>query len=184
MKIRVTTIILFLIMPGVVCPAAAQNSVKDSTENYLQAFTEKISQVTIANKISNIQDLRRIEQHGSDEETADLLRTLRNPFTSQLPLPAPEPETVTLIPRPTSVPTGEQRPTSADPVAAKAETPVELSKPTFKISGIVWNTNRPQAIIEGKILDVGAQIENWTIVAIGRNGVRVKCQNYEYILGP
>ena len=59
-----------------------------------------------------------------------------------------------------------------------------LPKPEFKISGIVWNSERPQAIIEGRVLEVGDKIEDWSISNIDQRGVEIIYLDYKYILTP
>lgn len=45
--------------------------------------------------------------------------------------------------------------------------------PAINISGLVWNTNRPQAIIDGHIVEVGDIVSGVKIVDIQKSGITV-----------
>ena len=53
-------------------------------------------------------------------------------------------------------------------------TETEIPLPTLAITGIVWNTDRPQAIINGQVADVGDNFQNATVVAIRKNEIDVQ----------
>jgi type II secretory pathway component PulC len=78
--------------------------------------------------------------------------------------------------------------TTETPTIISQQTPVVeevvLPKPDYKISGIVWNTDRPQAIIEGRIVDIGDSIEQWRIIGISRGGVEVSFKNQKFLIEP
>jgi len=85
----------------------------------------------------------------------------RDPFKSWLPkkeIPAPVAEKTEETQAPQPVP------------QAKIE-PVQL--PAIEVSGIVWNTKRPQAIINETVVNIGDTIDNIKIVDIHQDGVDV-----------
>ena len=48
-----------------------------------------------------------------------------------------------------------------------------LPLPTLNIEGIVWNTNMPQAIVNGKVVRIGDTIEGVRIVKIEKQGITI-----------
>ena len=49
--------------------------------------------------------------------------------------------------------------------------------PNLNITGLIWNTDRPQAIVNGQVLDQGDTIENAEIIAIKKDGIDIKYQD-------
>jgi len=45
--------------------------------------------------------------------------------------------------------------------------------PKLEISGIVWNTPRPQAIINGQVVDIGDNLNEIKIVTIKKTGISI-----------
>ena len=62
------------------------------------------------------------------------------------------------------------------------EAPVK--PPNLNISGIVWNTNRPQAIINSYVVGIGDKIANVTIIDIIKSGVAIEFQGKRFIIHP
>jgi len=120
------------------------------------------------------------QQLSIDEEAADILKTLRNPFIPQLPqkeiiLPVtPTPQPPRILPTPVAQP-------SLAPQATITPIP---TKPEFKISGLIWDTDKPQAIVNDKIVTIGDTVELWLISNITREGVQVESSGYKYLLKP
>lgn len=56
--------------------------------------------------------------------------------------------------------------------------------PKFQVSGIVWNTDRPQAIVNNKVIAIGDQLENATIVSIDKSGIEISFQGVLFIVKP
>ncbi len=50
---------------------------------------------------------------------------------------------------------------------------VEIRPPLITISGLVWNTDRPQAIVNNEIVGIGDKINEWSIVAISEEGIEI-----------
>ena len=119
------------------------------------------------------------ENLGLDPETAELVRSLKNPFIPQLPHPEQaiegrtEQEEVPLPPEMT-----ENFPMGPEPL------PQKITKPSFTVSGLIWNSDLPQAILDGQIVTIGDLIKNWTIVNISKEGVEVTFKNFTYMIEP
>lgn len=60
----------------------------------------------------------------------------------------------------------------------------EINLPEVSISGVVWNTNRPQAIINGTVVNVGDQLTEITIVAIQKEQINVRYQGIDFTIIP
>ena len=104
------------------------------------------------------------------------LDSLRDPFTPQLPLPP-----VKEIPKPANPPrptaTGPDTVTPPPPAKKNPEPIVEKPlPPQIKISGLLWNTDQPQAIINDRIVNVGDEIEKWTIQKIDQGGIEISAR--------
>lgn len=83
---------------------------------------------------------------------------LRDPMTSLLPKP-PEPQAVTA-----------GGPGAAGPGMAPPEPP---KPPSVTVEGVIWGGVRPQALISGRVYEIGDTIEGARIVAIDEQGVKV-----------
>ncbi len=81
-------------------------------------------------------------------------RAYRNPFRGLLPV---KPEATTAV---------------AEPVAP----------PALAITGIVWSSKKPTAIIGGKLVGVGDIVNDAQIIGIEPGVVRVRYQNKEFLL--
>lgn len=80
-----------------------------------------------------------------------------NPFIPQIPQ--------AVKPKPFVAPKA-----SAEPPPANIETtPI----PQFIVAGIVWNSKKPQAIINEEVTAIGDQVSNWTVSEITEEGVRM-----------
>lgn len=104
--------------------------------------------------------------------------TKQNPFKPQLP----EEKKITSKPtRPTGRKTGTRKPTlTHKPTGSKRTTSVQEidqqapEKPSITLTGLVWNTDRPQAIANGIIVDVGDTIDDkFQVVSIRKTGIDV-----------
>ena len=54
----------------------------------------------------------------------------------------------------------------------------------FNISGIIWHSDRPQAIVNRKIIDVGDTLDNMKVVAIRKSGVVVTFRGQSLTIRP
>ena len=71
------------------------------------------------------------------------------------------------------------------PSKVKEQVKIEPPKPTIiapklEISGIVWNTERPQAIINGKVVAIGDKVSDSEIIAIDKTGVEILYQGQKF----
>jgi len=133
---------------------------------------------------------------GSPPEPVDdfevKLGSIKNPFKSQLPVEeepeedyeVPEAPKETLKPQqPASSGSGQPpeqpgipKPRPQEPANAPAtpvvQEPVLPPLPDITISGTVWNSDRPQAIINGYVVDVGSTISGILITDIQKNEIK------------
>lgn len=59
-----------------------------------------------------------------------------------------------------------------------------ITLPPLDINGLVWNTTRPQAIINGVVLDVGDSIFEITITSINKSLLEVTYQGANFKIVP
>ena len=104
------------------------------------------------------------------------LAIVSNPFKSKLPVKIIEPPKETVKPNLSS----DNKPKIERPKINKpVDTPVkpvvkqELPLPQLIISGIIWNTNRPQAIINNQVVDIGDEVFSTKIVSIQKSGIEL-----------
>lgn len=50
-------------------------------------------------------------------------------------------------------------------------------KPTFNVSGLIWNTKNPQAIIDNNIVTTGTKMQGWTIINISKDGILLESKD-------
>ncbi len=93
---------------------------------------------------------------------------VRNPFVSQLPLPQ-EPQEGSQ--KGALKVQGKEQPVPAPIILA------EKDLPSLKVTGLVWNSKRPQAIINGQVVSAGETIGDVKIVNIRPDGVDVLFQD-------
>ena len=118
-------------------------------------------------------------------DLASDLDSLKSPFTPKLPLPAaPGIETKPAAPGIETKPAAPEIKTKTEParpdikqpsLASPQPPPVKavVNLPTVTISGLVWDTDHPQAIVNDQIVSVGDKIENWSITAINEQGIEL-----------
>ena len=114
----------------------------------------------------------------SDDQTFSKLEsgliTVENPFESQLPkvekpqivIPDKPPKETTKEPAPNQA----KEQVSFEPIVNQ-QTIIEKPLPNVTINGIIWNSDRPQAIINGKITDIGDTISEIRITDIRKTGI-------------
>ena len=109
------------------------------------------------------------EDANQEEGLADMME-FRNPFTPQLP---------------------KKEITNAEitpPVIAKTqETPEinvsgEIAPPQLSIAGLVWDTDRPQAIVNSRVVGIGDTIDNSVITNIKKTGIDVLYQGKHFTI--
>lgn len=65
---------------------------------------------------------------------------------------------------------------------AAAATAVPVAPPAMAITGIVWGSQKPMAIINGRLVGIGDVVGDAEIVAVERGAVRVRVQGQEFVL--
>lgn len=103
--------------------------------------------------------------------------SIRNPFTSQLPeikVEKPvEPKKDVRASRRSERNQRPEQPTKQTPEPVKPEI---AETPTLQVSGLVWNSNRPQAIINGQVVGIGDTIQEVDIVGIRKDEIDIEFQ--------
>ena len=107
------------------------------------------------------------------------LSSVKNPFEPQLPKkpvvveqPAkPQVEHPRELP-PASVPA--RAPFEAPRVTNQLENQNKMNLSSLVVSGLIWNSDRPQAIINNQVVDVGDEISGFKIKAIKKTGIKVE----------
>lgn len=107
-------------------------------------------------------DAMKMEALPEEERVA---LSLKNPFLPQIPR-EPKIETPPQQQARTAAPSGA-------PQAPAQSLPKQLP-PQFVVSGLVWNTKRPQAIINGQIVSIGDRVNAWSVESISRDGIQVR----------
>lgn len=120
------------------------------------------------------------------EQLESKTHLIKNPFQSQLPEKEktpdiPKPEVRLNDPRgPVEDPRFSQQPKVA-PIVPKI---IEMPMPKLTINGIIWNSDRPQAIINDQIIDIGDTISEVTITGIQKGGIDVLFHGEKSTLTP
>jgi hypothetical protein len=126
-----------------------------------------------------------------------------NPFRPQLPQPKPPEEIAP--PEPVFLPESNSRtetdmynivpPLYPDPLTGSRpladiiledpKTPeILVIPPIFNIQGVIWQTNRPQAIINDQVVDVGDDFMESRIVSIEKTLIQIEYQGTLFNLTP
>ena len=66
--------------------------------------------------------------------------------------------------------------------AGAANVKSEIEALSFALEGLVWNTRRPQAIINGQVVEKGGKIENTEILDIQKEGVKMRYKGKDFFL--
>lgn len=100
--------------------------------------------------------------------------SVKNPFLNLLPK------------KQVVVPPAPRSDTSATNVKKIESTPQEpeIKPPKVMISGLVWNSDHPQALVNNKIVGPGDQIEGWTITGITESGVEISTKGKTHLIVP
>ncbi len=114
----------------------------------------------------------------------------QDPFTPRVPVeeiqvPRVEPVRPVVAERPVMPPSPPptEPPPIMPPVQEVLPPPIpEEPLPAINISGLVWNTKRPQAIIDGRIVEIGDMVSGVKIVDIQKGGITVLFQDRTQIL--
>ena len=104
---------------------------------------------------------------------------VRTPVTPPAGKPA-----VPLIPRPTPTPKPASKQTPAPPqppvpmpLRSEFQQPEEYS---IKLDGVMWDDKNPSALINGRIVGTGQNVDGWTVVKITKEYVEMKKDDVKY----
>ncbi len=101
--------------------------------------------------------------------TALEINNTKNPFKPTLPIIE---EIIEILPEPTIIEI-EEEPVIEEKIFIPVKEEIKIQPPELNISGLIWNTNRPQAIINDQIVTIGDTISNSKITNIHKDGVEI-----------
>ncbi len=124
------------------------------------------------------------------EEAAPLVLTnleelnLKNPFKSQLPPPVvTAPDNKTSKPQNRALPSGT--PTLPDgSFSSPAEDPLRSMVAGLSVTGVVWNSARPQAIINGQVISQGDSFMQFKVTQIKKEQIVLTAEDQQYFITP
>jgi len=111
------------------------------------------------NKVEHEKTEREGRLLGVDGETALMLKRMRNPFEAQIPRPVVEEPAIDDTPNPEPEPIIDEQ----LPFKVNEETIPMPTEDDYIITGLIWNSDRPQAVVNGRIIDVGDQLDYWKV---------------------
>jgi len=114
---------------------------------------------------------------------------VRNPFKSQLPViqEKVEPKKITpkdIFPKPREKPIKDIPKPKDVPKLKPDEKKQEIVIPPLSVTGLVWNSDRPQAIVNGQVVNIGDFISGTEILDITKNGVNIIYQEKTATIKP
>lgn len=69
---------------------------------------------------------------------------------------------------------------SVVPVAKKEI--LDIKPPQLKITGLIWNTDRPQAIVNERVLSAGDEIEGAKLLSVTKNGINIEYKGVKFFI--
>ena len=171
--------IIFSLISGIILVVSAVSFAQEQVDSaptvkrIQELFQERDPLAETLNQVGALKDDFDSNQMGVDKESGDLVRTLKNPFIPKLPVVKQE-----------SI---EKNQASSEIISIKPETSSSeetVTIPTMVMAGLVWNSDRPQAIINGHVVNVGDRVDAWTIVNISKQGVEISLEGRSYLLSP
>ena len=60
----------------------------------------------------------------------------------------------------------------------------EVAPPSLTIQGLIWNTDMPQAIVNGKIVKIGDIIDGAEVINISKEGITIRHNDKELLIKP
>lgn len=111
---------------------------------------------------------------------------IRNPFIPQLPKEtiSKELELVPSLPKPKPRPDPGKIPEGKEGRDAEKQIPEDLQPPELNIKGLIWNSNRPQAIINDQVVDLGDTVSEAEIVSIQKNEIGILFKGQKITIKP
>lgn len=182
-------ILILICQPAVIAYAQRPESgIMDKFQNIKKLFDGKDALKNALHDVEKMKTEQPYYRMNVDENARTILLKLRNPFVPKLPVPvvetpppvvekAPIDETPLTEPKPAPPPTSAKIPVGRPLI--RPDPP-----PVLKISGLIWDSKRPQAIVNGEIIDVGDTLQKWTVTGISKDGIRLTRQNQEVLITP
>lgn len=169
MNLNIPILLLFLlVITGV---SYGQNPSDDrarAIDDFLHDPLKKVMQ--------SVQLPNQNKKDGVPEENINAEKPIRNPF---MPIfPELRQGESTKIPTPNT-----SLPDIPLPKGKDNSTP-KKARPNLKIQGLVWNTKKPQAIINDQVFNIGDTIDSWTITSIEKSGISVSSENITFVIEP
>lgn len=122
------------------------------------------------------------------------LRSLQNPFIIKLPKEPPKPEYQPVIKKAlkdnipkidwtnkNSNKINQEINNIKDSIKDNIQQPPPKIPPTFVVSGIIWNSKKPQAIIDDQIVEIGQIIQEAKITHISPSGIKYSFDGKNFI---
>ena len=117
---------------------------------------------------------------------------VRNPFLPQLPIevikiePIVEPveEPTEQTEEPVVQPAQPTQPSMPTVITPKEPPKPPVVFPPFKISGVIWNSDQPQAIINDMVVSEGDLLEGVKIEMISQSAIKLSYQGVERTIAP
>lgn len=91
---------------------------------------------------------------------------IQDPFTPQIPQETKPALPIAVMPTPH--------------IVAEQATPI----PQFIVSGMIWNSKKPAAIINDQVVAIGDQISNWSIAQITKDGINMTFEQQNLWIKP
>ena len=110
----------------------------------------------------------RINQNFIEE-----LDSLKNPFHSPIPALTAQRRMNELQKNKQAQEAGNVKPVEEENPSPVQNPQPPVAPPKFILSGIIWESPRPQAIINDQIVGIGDVIDHWTVIAIDEGGIKV-----------
>ncbi|MBP9854256.1 MAG: hypothetical protein KBD53_05275 [Candidatus Omnitrophica bacterium] len=114
--------------------------------------------------------------------------TVKNPFTPQLPKKIKIVEkngkpTDKKILKDSTPKTNSSQSKSSKQNNAESKTS-STPQPNFVVTGIIWNSDRPQAIINSQVLDIGDSIQEYKVESIEKEGIVMSNKDIKMTIKP
>lgn len=71
-----------------------------------------------------------------------------------------------------------------DTLPAILEEGMDFDPSQFRISGIVWNSPRPQAIVNNRVVDIGDEVNGARIISIQKEGIAIALNDQIFTITP
>ena len=162
-------LIVFLcgLFPSATYGQETDKNIFDKIKNFGKTLQEK-------NTLDNM--LKKAKKTSGTPSEVNILNSIRSPFEPQIP----KEKIVPVTPQPKPIPKPKVMPQPKQPDIPKPEVPL----PSFQVNGLVWNTERPQAILDSQVINVGDTIKGCTVINIDKNGVLLNFQDRTFTVQP